>query len=187
MTKLTLVTPTIGRQTLSRTVNSVLTQKEANYKYIVIFDGIPATMSSQMETMTVVEIEKRGIPGTNAAGAVCQYGLDISDTKYVGFVDDDDTITNDYVSEFYNVISDEDYDLIVFKMVYKNGVIVPREKYIDFGNIGMSFIINKSFLKDKNIKFRNEIYYDFFMVYDIWTNKGKIYFSDKICYKVRPN
>jgi len=183
--KLTIVTPTIGRSSLLQTINSVIGQKDPNWKYVIVFDGVPPNFSSIDSRIKTVAVSKTGIEGTNIAGKVCQIGVDLSDTEYVGFVDDDDTLKENYVSEFHKIVSTSDFDEIIFKMIYTDGIIVPFDKYVDFGNVGMSFILRKQFLIDKKISFDQHKFYDWKMTFDVWQNGGRIFFSDEVCYNVR--
>ena len=120
------------------------------------------------------------------AGNVYQYGIDLCDTEYIGFVDDDDELTSNYISEFYDVIKNQKPDIIIFKMLYVNGDVIPQYPKIHPGNVGISFVVKRSFILEKNIKFTNNSFCDFIFVSNVISNGGNLFFSDKICYLVRP-
>jgi len=188
--RITIITATTGRDSLQRTVDSVLKQDNSNWNYLIVFDGIEPTICPEDDRIKVVKIKKAGIEGTNIAGKVYNIGMNLCNTEYVGFLDDDDTIMNNYVSEFYKIVSETDYDEIIFKMIFPDGNVIPYDNYIDFANVGISFVLRRQFLKDKNIEFVQHetgdwYFWDWKMSFDVWQANGKIFFSDKICYKWR--
>ena len=93
---------------------------------------------------------KTGIMGTHhgQSGLVRNYGLDICDTEWVAFLDDDDTVDSNYVETLLTKYND--LDLVIWRMVYTNNMVIPRigNDNIVFGNIGISISFKKKFLDD---------------------------------------
>ena len=170
----TFIIPTIGRETLQRSINSLLNQTINNWFAIIIFDGIKSNINITDDRIKIVEIEKMGI-NINSAGNVRNYGISIAKTKWIAFLDDDDTIADDYISTFHNELKiflniDIDIDLIIFRMkMVENQVldseranvmkesksrIIPKNDTDNFYicDVGISFIMKKEIF-DNGIKF----------------------------------
>ena len=86
---ITFIIPSIGRDTLINSIQSIQNQTNENWKLIVIFDGVKSTLDFQDDKIKVFEIEKTG-ECTNNAGNVRNYGMQYVDTEWIAFLDDDD-------------------------------------------------------------------------------------------------
>lgn len=99
---------------LERCLNSILIQTYNNYLVYIIDDG------SNIETKTFLDnyangknnfivkhIENGGV--SNARN----YGIEISNSKYLTFVDADDTLEKDFLKEAYEIIEENNLDLII--------------------------------------------------------------------------
>ena len=99
---------------LERCLNSILIQTYNNYLVYIIDDG------SNIETKTFLDnyangknnfivkhIENGGV--SNARN----YGIEISNSKYLAFVDADDTLEKDFLKEAYEIIEENNLDLII--------------------------------------------------------------------------
>ena len=98
--KITFIIPTIGRSTLRRTLQSLQDQTNQNFKCIVVFDGIDPTITVDDNRFKIIKTNKLG-QGRNSAGLVRNEGMKLVNTEWIGFVDDDDTLSNTYVDKFY--------------------------------------------------------------------------------------
>lgn len=96
---ITFVIPTIGRDTLQNAIQSIENQTDDNWKIIIIFDGVKSTINITNPKIQILEIEKIG-KDRNSAGNVRNYGMNYVDTDWIAFLDDDDTIAEDYVETF---------------------------------------------------------------------------------------
>jgi len=93
-------------------------------------------------------------------------GIEISDSEYTIFVDNDDFILTNHFENYYNAIANTDFDF-----VYLNSFIEPndciRHAELSYGSIGHSeLIIKTSFLK-KIAKQRDNYGHDFDLVMDM--------------------
>ena len=186
---ITFIIPSIGRKTLSRTIKSLENQTLGNWRAIIVFDGIKSTISITDDRITVIEISKKGI-GVNSAGNVRNVALEQVDTKWVGFVDDDDTLSEDYVECLYkNTNLFKDVNTFIFRMCYKDGNIVPSLKdnnfYID--NVGISFAVKTKFYKNKNLYFTPGGQEDFYYLDKIRKLNERIIILENIGYYVNCN
>ena len=186
MNKITFIIPTIGRDTLSNTIKSLEEQTNQNWNAIIIFDGIKKNIINNNDKIKIIEIEKSG-KDINSAGNVRNKGMDYVSTEYIAFVDDDDTLANNYVETFYNEINEYPFiDVIIFRM-YRSTYndILPELKTDNFYNsrVGISFIMKK-YLFDNGIKFIPSHIEDFNLLDLIRRKNYKIMISPYIRYFV---
>ena len=137
---ITFIIPTIGRQSLQNSINSLLKQTIKDWHAIIIFDGIKCNLNNNDERIQIIEIEKTGI-NINSAGNVRNYGMSLATTEWIAFLDDDDTIAIDYIETF-------NYELI--KKMKKNSIII---------NTARGGIINEISKQHKLIKTPILIYF----------------------------
>jgi glycosyltransferase involved in cell wall biosynthesis len=187
---LTFIIPTIGRDTLTRTIESLEKQTNINWKAIIIFDSCSPTIELNSEKIQIIQIEKKG-EGSNSAGNVRNEGIKLATTEWIAFVDDDDTIASNYVETFYNEIQEfNNMDVIIFRMSYhfNCNFIIPRLPPVDNiiydGNVGISFAMKKE-LFDLGYNFIPSHNEDFKLINRIRENNYKIMVSPYIRYFVR--
>jgi glycosyltransferase involved in cell wall biosynthesis len=151
MAQITFIIPTIGRSSLIDTLNCLIKQTNPNWNAIVVFDGISPNIISPDNRICFLESEKLG-QGVNSAGLVRNYGMAHVNTEWIGFIDDDDGISDDYVATIYNEILNYDNDVIIFRMLHY-GRILPslHTDHFYYGQVGISFIIKKKIFDDGHI------------------------------------
>jgi glycosyltransferase involved in cell wall biosynthesis len=146
MAEITFIIPTIGRPTLQRAINSLIAQTNKNWKCVVVFDGVDIVNYAD-DRIKCIKIEKTGSIGQyhGMSGLVRNHGLRIADTEWIGFLDDDDTIHQDYVERLFNKYSDK--DLVIWRMAFESGHVVPGfgNEALIHGNIGISFCYKNKF------------------------------------------
>jgi len=193
------VTPSIARESLRYTIKSVKEQTNPNWKLYIGFDGkkyedVDSSLLVGEHKINYFFInEKLGVE-TNFHGnagqvrnCIIQNFID-DDIEWLGFVDDDDTISKDYVATFNREKELFNFDCCVFRMRYdklSSRIIPPvgmneiRQNYV-----GISFVVNKNFIKTNNINFHNSNSEDFDYLKSISNAGGKIHISDHILYNV---
>lgn len=99
---------------LERCLNSVANQTFNNYKVYIIDDGSNKETKIYLDNyikdknnFIVKHIENSGV--SNARNV----GIDVSDSKYLTFVDSDDTLSNNFLKESCNYIEENNLDLII--------------------------------------------------------------------------
>jgi glycosyltransferase involved in cell wall biosynthesis len=179
----TFIIPTIGRDTLSKTIKSLKNQTKRNWKAIIIFDGIQPTISDNDERISIIQIEKKG--KLNHAGRVRNSGIEFVDTEWVAFVDDDDTITPNYLEIFENEL-DDNWDVIIFRMLRKGIEVLPPFGEIDFeiNKVGISFSAKTSLFKVENLWFGESSVEDYELLDKFRNNNKHIKISNEITYIV---
>lgn len=185
--KITFIIPTIGRRSLPYAITSIINQTNNNWQAIIIFDGIKPTIEIDDERVTIMQIDKKGI-GHNSAGLVRNMGIEHVKTEWIGFLDDDDYLTNDYIDSFYKELSiNSDADVVIFRMIYSNGEILPELEtdnfYVD--HVGISFAIKKTIYDSSiHLHFVPSTNEDFQYLNKIRQNNYKMVISPYVTYLV---
>ena len=98
---------------LHKCVDSILSQTYTNFEIILVDDGSPDNCGKICDEY--VQIDKRVKVIHKENGGVTsarQTGLNIAKGEYIAFVDADDWISNDFLSEFVTVLSLYDVDIV---------------------------------------------------------------------------
>jgi hypothetical protein len=185
---ITFIIPSIGRESLKQSIDSLIAQKDSDWNAIIIFDGINKNIDIIDIRIRYIEIEKIGdINKRNSAGLVRNIGFkNIENTKWIGFLDDDDTISEDYLEIFYKEIDlNELFDVLIFRMSLDDRII-PKLDAINFKlcDVGISFII-KYEIFSKGIKFIPNGIEDYALLNKIRENGYRIIISPYVKYFVR--
>jgi hypothetical protein len=188
-TFITFIMPTIGRESLSDAVNSILNMKDNDWKLLIIFDGIKSNYIPNDNRIEVIEIEKKGkrLEQTSHAGYVRNFGINyINNTEWFGFIDDDDYLCPNYINNLKNEIElNKDIDVCLFRMITENNMILPfkNDKFIIKTHVGISFSIKKNVAK--KYKFTNNNCEDYLLLKKLELNNIKIVITPFIGYFVR--
>ena len=181
---ITFIIPSLNRFTIVRTIDSLKYQTNPNWKCIVIYDGVDGPNFND-DRITILKIKKTGLvgPKNGQSGLVRNEGLKLVNTEWIGFLDDDDSIHPDYVKTLYNNYND--YDFIVWRMKYQNGLIFPEldRNDLTFARVGISFCyknIFKDLFFDNN---RDGEDFDFLKKLESLTNNWII--TPEVYYNVR--
>ncbi len=182
---ITFIIPTIGRSTLINSIDSLLNQTDSDWNAIIIFDGITKNININDDRIKMIEIDKCGFK--NSAGMVRNEGIkNCNNTKWIGFLDDDDTLSKDYIEKLkYEIAIHPNIDLIIFRMGYENKYILPTiyDKNIIRNKVGISFAIKKNI--SDFILFENNPYEDYIFLKKAEDKKYKILISSYVTYFVR--
>jgi len=192
---ITFIIPSIGRKTLLNSLNSLLLQTNKNWECIVGFDGLNKDqlnldLPEDYRIKYIYLPKKTGIlkenGGHSKAGSVRNQLFNMVNTEWIAFLDDDDSLTENYVDVFLKEIENNLLDCCIFKMIYKDGLVIPRQQTntLEVGNVGISFCCKNSFIKNNNILFESSEVEDFNFIKKIIFFGGTIYFSNHITYKV---
>jgi glycosyltransferase involved in cell wall biosynthesis len=183
--KITFIIPTIGRKTLSKTIQCLINQTCSNWKAIIVFDGISPTIKTRDPRIFIVKSSKLGKCG-NVAGLVRNYGICYAKTEWVAFVHDDDCLSRDYVEIFYNELSSQPpQDIIIFRMILHNNVLPELQTDMFYKcSVGISFVARKEIF-DKGHVFIPSNTEDFDFLNEAKNKNYKIMISPHITYFVR--
>lgn len=144
--KITFIIPSLNRSTLSRSINSLINQTNSNWECIVVYDGVDGKDFDD-ERVQTIKIKKTGTIGPvhGLSGLVRNVGISMCKTKWIGFLDDDDTLHPNYVDDLFKKYND--YDFVVWRMKYFYGEVLPPfdNNNLSFGNVGISFCYKNKF------------------------------------------
>jgi glycosyltransferase involved in cell wall biosynthesis len=199
---ITFIIPTIGRSTLLATLSSLYAQTDGRWRAIIIFDGVPSSTVFSQDLLDsgldrrvqVLEIGKSGLH-INSAGLVRNAGIRGCLTEWIGFVDDDDTLSSRYVETFYSEIeSYPEVDVLLFRMYvekpsYLNPdcFILPELNTADFywRKTGISFALRTSIFLDRGVWFEPSEEEDYLFLDGLRSRGFRMMISPYIRYFVR--
>jgi glycosyltransferase involved in cell wall biosynthesis len=179
--KITFIIPSINRGTLMRSVDSLINQTNPNWECIIIYDGVDG-IEFEDERIKIIRSNKLGgsSPYHGISGLVRNVGLEIADTEWIGFLDDDDTLELTYVDTLFEKY--KDYDFVIWRMIYPNGNILPKTNSIVFGNVGISYCYKNIF---NNLRFdSNRDGEDFDFLLKLQSLTKNYAFSSEVLYKI---
>jgi glycosyltransferase involved in cell wall biosynthesis len=189
---LTFIIPTIGRNTLRRSINSILNQTIENWKLIIIFDGIKSNLNNikdnkiiKDDRILILESELKLGKGVNSAGDVRNYGMKFVKTEWIAFLDDDDCISDDYIEVFYKEYNKYKMDLFIYRMKLENRII-PKINSDNFYlcDVGISFIM-KTKIFENGLKFIPDGAEDYIFLNNVRNQNYKIVISKYVKYFVK--
>jgi hypothetical protein len=200
-TFITFIIPTIGRHSLIDTIDSLYKLNSEDWRAIIVFDciGNNIIINNLYEEITKIDIHNKikiiendkhigNQSKRNSAGLVRNIGIATIDflTEWIGFVDDDDTLSPYYINNLKTEIKiTPDIELCIFRMIYENGFVLPGkyDRNLLRGKVGISFALKY----DLTLKylFTNNPFEDFIYLKTIQTAGIKILISSFISYYVR--
>lgn len=156
MLKTTFLIPSIRRDTLDRAIKSC-----APHLVLTSFD------------------DKR-----QGAGITRNELISLAKTKWVSFLDDDDTVTSDYVERLETEIADNpEADVIYFRSYWAdNGMLLPTWPTVGWG-IGINFSVKRDVTLEH--PFRSEANEDLRFIERLQEAGKQIHFSKYLTYRVR--
>lgn len=167
-----IIMPTHNRGSLISTgIESVIDQTYADWEFIIIDDG------STDNTKAVIESYKDSriryyFQEHKERSTARNKGIELARGKYICFLDDDDYLKPNFLMDFYQYLSDNNYPMKILRTGFYrsiNGTLNPSTNYqqknhgnpVKFALFNMcgvwSLCIPQIFLKEK--KFSNEIHY----------------------------
>jgi len=188
---ITFVIPSIGRESLNKTILSLIEQSNQEWRAIVGLDGLKL---EEVESgnlydnrIEIIELEKSGKIGKKhgVGGEVRNKIIQRITEGIIAFVDDDDTLDKHYVEKIYKYFEDQRVDCLVIRAIHPNGFVMPPvgTKQLRLGNVGISFAANRRFLLKHDLFFEPSEAEDFDLLKRI-SLKGKIKLSDYIGYRI---
>lgn len=198
MPKVSVIVPVYNTEKyLERCIDSIISQSFKDFELILINDGSKDKSLSIMKEHARKDKRIRVFDQNNKGPAITRnFGINQAKAKYVMFIDSDDYIDDNYIQDYYNVISKEDLDIVIggYKRVVEKKVTFTLQlkqgefsKYIITGPVCR--IIRKQFLTNNKIEFLDtnsseDVYFNL-MIYNktkkikIIDNIGYNYFYNK--------
>lgn len=196
MNFVTFIIPSIGRKTLANTISSLYSMygDKSEWKSVICFDNVNPTCITN-ENIICINTPKKLGQGINNAGNVRNYAIDfainklnLSENSWISMLDDDDSALPEYLVALKEAISKEDPDVVIFKMKYADGTILPPNNIKDIdlleNKVGISFSIKRKVF-DK-VRFEPSNGEDFNFLSRLKSYEFKIFLSDWVTYNVSP-
>lgn len=191
------VIPSVGRHTLARSLDSLADQTDVAFEAVLVLDGVAAADAearmgrafSEYPWLRVLEIAKLG--WGNCAGEVRNHAFPLCSGRYVAFLDDDDTLHQDYVRwlrEEAAACGSREPDVVVFRM-WDGTRVLPPVQSTDFRmcEVGISFAVRRSLLGDGEgqLRFQASTVEDFVMLDRLRDTGRRILMAGRVAYFVR--
>lgn len=194
-----------GERFIEQSIISVVKQPCSDVEIVVIDDGstdgtlnIIKSLEQKYDTVYAYHIDNGGV--SNARN----YGLSLSQGKYVAFLDADDVwAKNVYDDALYETLKNNSYDIIKMgygiaevtlsrgnHIVFESGYLESKDDKFkaQFRDHISSYIYNRNLL-DENIKFPNKVSYgeDMIFLYKCACKAKNIFIENKIFFYYRSN
>lgn len=129
----------VVKENIDRCIDSILSQAYKDYEIIIVDDGSKREYSSILNKLTTLDNRIIVIHQLNGGvSAARNKGIELSCGKYIAFVDSDDCITQNYLTEAVSIAEEEQAD-IVYGYTYRGteeykkiqAIEKPLYNYID--------------------------------------------------------
>ena len=173
-----------SEDTIYRCISSIISQTYRDYEIVVIDDGstdntfkIVKQLSSLHDNIFIYSQENKG------RGEARNTGIQKSNGKFICFIDSDDTVNEEYLSDACSIIEEKKSDFIIFDINYRvsfsshtnqNTLTTDKdyicEKVYSFyrSQSVISTIIEKSVITKNHISFPSVISFeDFFVLHKV--------------------
>lgn len=171
MINIHIITPTICRQSLIKTCESVTNQLYQNYRHTVIIDGaglvLPKHIPVDNKRTFLCEKTHMGCDGHMVRRKFLSSG-EIKEDEYLIYLDDDNYFyRTDALLDLANLLEKKHFDIVIFpqyreirpvqRLCSSENIFYPiiKKNYIDIGNI-----IHKSFINGKRVLYTNNNQYN---------------------------
>lgn len=183
MSFVTFIIPTISRETLDRTLRSLVEQGEDDWNAVVVADAVEDFKPPIRDNRIVCLNLKDKLGSSNHGGEVRNQGLCHANGEWIGFVDDDDRLDSEYT---YRLKAESHgSDLVVFRMKYPDGAVLPEGAELGCCQVGISFAIRTSFLRSQSLRFGNLDTEDWDFIHRAMDRNARVRISKHIAYYVR--
>jgi glycosyltransferase involved in cell wall biosynthesis len=151
---------------------------------LVLYDGVVGKEFNdpRIRTFNIEKLGKKGERHGNA-GLVRNEGIKMCETEWIGFLDDDDTIHEDYVKTLVEKYLQ--YDFVVWRMKTTDGKIFPEltRNNIKINRVGISISFKSSI---PNMSFdKNDDGEDFEFVNKLQNTTNNYIIAPEIFYNIR--
>jgi len=191
----TFIVPSKGRESIYRTIESLINQTDDRWEAVIIFDGgeQPESLVANVSYLSDPRIHTYTMPKVgeqNFAAVLRNYGMSKGSSEWLAFVDDDDVLSFEYVARLWEESGlDPLVETIIFRMsgIYSGKLcIYPPESHAMFQlhYVGISFAVKRSVF-EAGYWFQPSITEDFEMLKTIFDAQKKMVISPYVTYHVR--
>ena len=190
MSFISFIIPSLGRETLTRALQSLLDQTDPGWTALVVADHVKdfRLPLSDPRILSVNLPEKLGL-GEHLAGQIRNIGMQILPGLWHGFLDDDDRLDRKYVQWLKEEADDR--DAVIFRMIYASprtedgALILPNGRGLLDGYVGISFAVRSAFMEEKKVAFESEECEDCHLLQRMTQAGARLRWSPRIAYYIR--
>lgn len=183
MSFVNFVVPTINRDTLGRTLQSLVDQTDPEWSAVVVADCVE-NFALPLRDNRILSLNLTAKLGSNNfGGLVRNEGMLHSNGTWTAFVDDDDRIDKSYVEWLRK--DGEELDIVVFRMQYSDGLVLPQGESIGEGIVGISFAIRTEFQRRVGLWFPAARVEDWIFLLTATMAKARLKVSEHVAYYVK--
>lgn len=179
----TFIVPTVGRPTLVRALDSLSRQTDPDWSALVVADGVGEFFLPRVDDRIFFVNLRCRLGDRNFGGSARNHGMAHAPGEWISFVDDDDRVDVDYVAWLKGESSG--MDMVVFRMQYQNGAVLPEGNDVGCGQVGISFSLRRDFQRERNLWFPNSAVEDWSMVQASIGAGARWKISSRVAYYVR--
>lgn len=187
----TFIIPSKGRDTIDRTIQSLLNQTHILWNAVIVFDGEQQLTSATSGYLSDPRIRNCTIPKmgeSNFAATLRNYGMSRDKcSEWFAFVDDDDVLSPEYVTRLLEESKlNKLVEAVIFRMsvTYPDGPhIFPSQEDAMFqkNRVGISFAIKRR-LFEAGLWFQPSSAEDFLLLKRMFDANTKIVMSPYVTY-----
>jgi glycosyltransferase involved in cell wall biosynthesis len=178
----TFIVPTIGRDTLKRTLQSLADQTDPDWNAVVVADCVENfALPLAHDRILSVNLAAR-VGSANHGAKVRNHAMSLASGDWLVFVDDDDRLDARYVE--WLRLEYTDADVVVFRMTTGSGAI-PSSDNLDPGGVGISFAIRAEFQREKGLVFSPDPLEDWWFLDAALRAGSRRRVSEKVAYYIR--
>jgi len=149
---LSIIVPTLGRDTLDAAIASLRLQLHPEDELIVVFDGHYSHLEAILEDLPFIPHGKLRLTCTARIGAgkdndygACarNVGLAIASNEWICYCDDDDQFTAGALDAIRKGVAGNPSPIHIFRMKQPSGRVLWEDQEVRDGNIGTPMIVHK--------------------------------------------
>jgi glycosyltransferase involved in cell wall biosynthesis len=157
----TFIIPTIGRDSLRRSLASLYAQSDPDWAALVIGDGVNPAYDLDLHDLDRVAFfcpqeifDSAGLTRNWGLSLFESYGPDVIPNhlgEWIAFLDDDDHLKPEYVEHLRQHAEDYPWaEVIVFRMLHPTlGVLPASDGRLAWGSVGISYAAKRDVIKDR--------------------------------------
>ena len=150
MSNITIVVPVFnGGSTIAKSLKSIQKQTYRDFEVLVVDDGSTDNTESEVKKISMLDDRYKYIYQENqGVSAARNRGIELCVSKYITFVDDDDYLEANHLTNLLFPYRDKNIDLVVSGLIYENNEKVlmktlKGKKYLnDVDSLNSTFRVN---------------------------------------------
>lgn len=194
-----------AEKNLKRCVDSILQQTFANFELLLVDDGSKDSSGDICDSFAQIDSRVKVFHKVNeGASSARNVGIENAKGEYICFVDSDDYVDEEYLSEFFvDALKEDRYTFVLQSLIYEiNGIAIKQPTFkkglyteknfselfylnnISLNGYPFCKLYNTELIQKNNIRFNNEIHFgeDLLLMIHYLSLTKKVYLSDKSHY-----